>query len=74
MDRVDAAQRLAKALAPYRGQHPLVLAIPRGSVPTGKIIAAALAPNEPHRSRFMSGVNPGACTIFVEQGKIMEFG
>jgi len=42
VDRVDAAQRLAKALAPYRGQHPLVLAIPRGSVPMGKIIAAAL--------------------------------
>lgn len=41
-DRVDAAQRLAEALAPYRGQNPLVLAIPRGSVPMGKIIAAAL--------------------------------
>jgi putative phosphoribosyl transferase len=41
-DRIDAAQRLAKALAPYRGQNPLVLAIPRGSVPMGKIIAAAL--------------------------------
>jgi predicted phosphoribosyltransferase len=42
MDRIDAAQRLAKALAPYRGQNPLVLAIPRGSVPMGKIVAAAL--------------------------------
>ena len=42
LDRIDAAQRLAKALAPYRGQNPLVLAIPRGSVPMGKIIAAAL--------------------------------
>ena len=41
-DRIDAAQRLAKALAPYRGQNPLVLAIPRGSVPMGRIIAAAL--------------------------------
>ena len=42
VDRMDAAQRLAKALAPYRGQNPLVLAIPRGSVPMGKIIATAL--------------------------------
>jgi predicted phosphoribosyltransferase len=42
LDRIDAAQRLAKALAPYRGQNPLVLAIPRGAVPMGKIIAAAL--------------------------------
>ena len=42
VDRIDAAQRLAKALAPYRGQNPLVLAIPRGAVPMGKVIAAAL--------------------------------
>lgn len=42
VDRIDAAQRLSKALARYRGQNPLVLAIPRGSVPMGKIIAAAL--------------------------------
>ena len=42
VDRMDAAQRLAKALAPYCGQNPLVLAIPRGSVPMGKIIATAL--------------------------------
>jgi putative phosphoribosyl transferase len=41
-DRTDAAQRLAQALAPYRGLNPLVLAIPRGSVPMGKIIATAL--------------------------------
>jgi putative phosphoribosyl transferase len=41
-DRTDAAQRLAKALAPYRGQNPLVLAIPRGAVLMGKIIATAL--------------------------------
>lgn len=42
IDRIDAAQRLAEALAPYRGQNPLVLAIPRGAVPMGKVIAAAL--------------------------------
>jgi putative phosphoribosyl transferase len=42
VDRIDAAQHLARALAPYRGQNPLVLAIPRGAVPMGKIIAAAL--------------------------------
>jgi len=42
IDRIDAAQRLAEALAPYRGQNPLVLAIPRGAVPMGNVIAAAL--------------------------------
>ncbi|TAN73061.1 MAG: phosphoribosyltransferase [Gallionella sp.] len=41
-DREDAANRLAEALAQYRGQHPLVLAIPRGAVPMAKIIAGAL--------------------------------
>ena len=41
-DRDDAAHRLAEALAQYRGQNPLVLAIPRGAVPMAKIIADAL--------------------------------
>jgi len=41
-DREDAARRLADALAQYRGQNPLVLAIPRGAVPMAKIIAEAL--------------------------------
>lgn len=41
-DREDAANRLVEALAQYRGQNPLVLAIPRGAVPMAKIIATAL--------------------------------
>ena len=41
-DRKDAATRLAEALAQYRGQNPLVLAIPRGAVPMAKIIADEL--------------------------------
>jgi len=41
-DREDAANRLAEALAQYRGQNPLVLAIPRGAVPMAKIIADEL--------------------------------
>ena len=41
-DRDDAARRLAEALVQYRGQNPLVLAIPRGAVPMAKIIAGAL--------------------------------
>lgn len=38
-DRAHAAHLLAKRLAPYAGKKPLVLAIPRGGVPLGKIIA-----------------------------------
>ncbi|HEX5338877.1 MAG TPA: phosphoribosyltransferase family protein, partial [Gallionella sp.] len=41
-DRDDAARQLAKALEQYRGQHPLVLAIPRGAVPMAKLVAGAL--------------------------------
>jgi predicted phosphoribosyltransferase len=41
-DRQEAAQRLAKQLASYKGRHPLVLAIPRGAVPMGKRIAEDL--------------------------------
>ena len=42
MDRQDAARQLAGRLMHYRGQHPLVLAIPRGAVPMGKLIARQL--------------------------------
>jgi predicted phosphoribosyltransferase len=41
-NRTDAGHRLANALAAYRKQHPLVLAIPRGAVPMGKVIADTL--------------------------------
>lgn len=41
-DRNDAAGQLADALARFRGQHPLVLAIPRGAVPMGAVIARRL--------------------------------
>jgi len=41
-NRNDAAKRLAAALEFYRGENPLVLAIPRGAVPMGRVIADAL--------------------------------
>ncbi|MBI4936990.1 MAG: phosphoribosyltransferase [Nitrosomonadales bacterium] len=41
-NRDDAAHQLAEKLEPYRGQSPLVLAIPRGAVPMAGIIAKAL--------------------------------
>jgi putative phosphoribosyl transferase len=41
-DRIDAARALAQALQPWRGKHPLILAIPRGGVPMGKLIADEL--------------------------------
>ncbi|MBD3245510.1 MAG: phosphoribosyltransferase [Candidatus Omnitrophica bacterium] len=41
-DRKDAGQQLVRALEEFRGCNPLVLAIPRGGVPVGLEIAAAL--------------------------------
>jgi len=41
-NREHAAQLLAKRLARYHGQNPLVLGVPRGAVPMAAIIARAL--------------------------------
>jgi putative phosphoribosyl transferase len=42
LNRDDAAHRLVEKLQAYRGQQPLVLAIPRGAVPMAKTIADSL--------------------------------
>lgn len=41
-DREDAARRLIHALARHKGTKPVILAIPRGAVPMGRIVADAL--------------------------------
>jgi predicted phosphoribosyltransferase len=41
-NRNDAARRLARALEAYRGGNPLVLAIPRGAVQMGRVLADTL--------------------------------
>jgi predicted phosphoribosyltransferase len=41
-NREDAGRQLAGALSAYKGQNPLILAIPRGAVPMGKVVADAL--------------------------------
>lgn len=41
-NRDVAARKLADALKEYKGQNPLILAIPRGAVPMAKIIAEEL--------------------------------
>src|ERR1700687_394075 len=42
LDRVAAAKRLAAALDHYHGENPLVLAIPRGAVQMGRVVADEL--------------------------------
>ncbi|QGZ42942.1 phosphoribosyltransferase [Pseudoduganella flava] len=41
-DRAQAAALLAEQLLAWRGQRPLILAIPRGAVPMGRIVADRL--------------------------------
>ena len=41
-DREDAGRRLAERLAGYRGEGPVVLALPRGGVPVGYEISRSL--------------------------------
>lgn len=41
-NRAEAGRLLAHRLDDYRGRHPVVMAIPRGAVPMGKIVADAL--------------------------------
>ena len=42
LSREQAAELLAQELIRYKGRHPLVLAIPRGAVPMGSLIARLL--------------------------------
>ena len=42
LDRSDAGRQLAGALAGYKDQHPVILALPRGGVSVAAEVAAAL--------------------------------
>jgi putative phosphoribosyl transferase len=41
-DRSEAGKQLAAALAPYKDQQPVILALPRGGVPVAAEVSAAL--------------------------------
>ena len=42
IDRTDAGRQLARALAHYKDQRPVVLALPRGGVPVAAEVATTL--------------------------------
>lgn len=80
-DRTGAAVRLADRLKTYQGQHPLVLAIPRGAVPMARLIADELdgeldvvlvrklrAPNQPELA--IGAVNESGWTFIADYAEI----
>ncbi|MEY4757397.1 MAG: hypothetical protein RJA34_2295 [Pseudomonadota bacterium] len=82
-DRTDAAHQLAEKLKSHRGQHALVLGIPRGAVPMATIIARALdadldvvlvrklgAPGEPELA--IGAVAESGWTYLSHAGELME--
>src|SRR5450759_75496 len=83
IDRTDAGRQLAKALARYKAQRPVVLALPRGGVPVAAEVAAELdapldlilvrkigVPAQPELA--MGAVVDGAKPIVVRNEEVIE--
>ena len=82
-DRTDAGRQLARALLKYKGQHPVVLALPRGGVPVAAEVASVLdapldlvlvrkigVPNQPELA--MGAVTDGKVPAVVRNNDIIE--
>ena len=82
-DRSDAGRKLAKALAAYKDQHPVILALPRGGVPVAAEVAATLdapldliqvrkigLPNQPELA--MGAVVDGGAPIIVRNEDVIR--
>ena len=82
-NRSDAGRKLARTLADYKDQHPVILALPRGGVPVGAEVAAALEapldlvlarkiglPAEPELA--MGAVADGAAPLIVRNEEVIR--
>ena len=82
-DRTDAGRKLAQALAAYKDQHVVVLALPRGGVPVAAQVAAALkapldlilvrkigVPMQPELA--MGAVVDGATPLIVRNEEVIQ--
>jgi len=83
-DREDAGRQLAAKLERYRGEHPIVMALPRGGVPVGFEVARSLeAPLDvlvvrkfgaPDCPEFAIGAVAEGGAIFVSREALDEVG
>jgi putative phosphoribosyl transferase len=82
-NRLDAGRKLAQALAGYKNQQPVILALPRGGVPVAAEVAAALdapldlilvrkigVPTQPELA--MGAVVDGGAPIIVRNDDIIQ--
>ena len=83
-DRQDAGKHLAVLLQRYRNDNPIILALPRGGVPVGYVVARALrAPLDvivarkigaPECPEYAIGAIAEGGAVFVEPGAVAETG
>jgi predicted phosphoribosyltransferase len=76
-DRQEAGEKLAERCTGYRGSRPLVLAIPRGGVVVGAVVAAALDGEldvvvarkigAPHHPEFAIGAVTESGTVLLDE-------
>jgi len=73
-NRSDAGKRLARELADYECQKPLVLALPRGGMPVAAEIARALCPieNKILSGAFDSSQRQGLVALLKEEPPMAE--
>lgn len=74
-DRYDAGRQLAAELERYRGEHPVILALPRGGVPVASQVAQALdAPLDilPARKLGVPGAEEVAMGALANGGVVVD--
>jgi putative phosphoribosyl transferase len=83
-DRTDAGERLAQALVASHLESPLVLALPRGGLPIGRVVASVLSADldvlivrkigAPHNPEFAIGAVGEGGVVVLDAASIEQLG